>query len=521
MTPFPSGDLLDNLPLDQQALYFRQLLQTTPCAVIAYSSVRDQNGEITDFETVFFNQAYQDLTTVSAEDNHRLSLRTRFPDETFPGLFRKYKELVDSGIDTREERYYHHLDRWFDVSCSKFKDGFLLVSYDITSRKIAQIQAQQQADLLDGVLKNSLHSLSAFDAIRDESGAIVDFRITLTNPATLALFPESRWPGMTEEKMKSLTHLQLMPHTRENGIFQQMIEVVESGTSTRFSKDYPEYGMSLEYSANKFGDGLIIGIIDITALRRYQFQLEATNAALRQSNESLQQFAYVASHDLQEPLRKIQAFGDILANRYGPELNADGQDVIRRMQSAAERMTVLIQDLLAYSRVTLIQRTLAPVDLNTLVQEVLTDLDFMIREKNARVDVAALPTLPGDRMQFRQLFQNLISNALKFVRPGVLPVVTLTTEERVSFRQEPRLPKSGQLFYKISITDNGIGIDEQYLERIFQLFQRLHGRQEYSGTGIGLAICRKVVENHHGFLWVTSQKGEGSTFCVCLPASGS
>ncbi|MAR90551.1 MAG: histidine kinase [Pseudomonadales bacterium] len=224
---------------------------------------------------------------------------------------------------------------------------------------------------------------------------------------------------------------------------------------------------------------------------------------LRRSNRELQDFAFVASHDLQEPLRKIRAFGDRLKDRYATQLG-DGSDYVERMQRAAVRMSALIEDLLAFSRVSTRARPFAPVALNDLLDETLENLSVRIEETGARIEREPLPQVEADASQIKQLLQNLLSNALKFMAPGVTP------EIRISCRPQD----SG---YAIDIADNGIGFDEQYLEKIFTPFQRLHGKEQYEGTGIGLAICRRIVERHGGTLTARSQPDVGTTFTITLP----
>lgn len=247
-------------------------------------------------------------------------------------------------------------------------------------------------------------------------------------------------------------------------------------------------------------------------------ELEEANNLLSRSNDNLQQFAYVASHDLQEPLRKIQQFGDLLKAHVS---EAGGQEVsyLERMQSAAVRMSALIKDLLNYSRITAQRETNTNVALNTVINNVLNDLELLQAETNARINVDPLPIIDGDAGQLGQLFQNLLSNALKFRRPGVAPHIQIKSNQ-VAADQLPHWVKPARparSYYQIEVMDNGVGFDEKYVDRIFQVFQRLHGRNEYAGTGIGLAICEKVVTNHGGAITARSQPGQGATFTIYLP----
>ncbi|MDX1546085.1 MAG: ATP-binding protein [Rhodothermales bacterium] len=248
-------------------------------------------------------------------------------------------------------------------------------------------------------------------------------------------------------------------------------------------------------------------------VRERTADLARSNKTLEQRNRELQDFAYVASHDLQEPLRKIRAFADLLKADHGSALPEEGAFYVERMQDAAERMSRLISDLLDFSRVMTRARPFERVDLNDIAEDVLSDLELRCRETGAEVSIGALPSLDAERSQMARLLQNLISNGLKFHREGVPPRI----EVRGGIDPDARLPGiSGPVAY-IEVEDNGIGFDEKYLDRIFSPFQRLHGQSDYSGTGMGLTICRRIAEHHEGTITARSTPGEGSTFIVHLP----
>ncbi len=268
---------------------------------------------------------------------------------------------------------------------------------------------------------------------------------------------------------------------------------------------------------------------DITIERESQQTLEKqvqertqalllANQDLKRSNDNLQTFAYVASHDLQEPLRKVQQFGDLLQSQYSTALG-DGVAYLERMQLAASRMSTLIKDLLGFSRITTQRTTDEPVRLDTIVSDVLSVLDLAIAEANAQVQVDSLPTVSGDATQLEQLFQNLLSNALKFHRPGVPPHIRISSQPVLADQLPPSIRPAHQapVYHRIDVADNGIGFDEKYLDRIFKVFQRLHGRSQFDGTGVGLAICEKVVVNHGGIITASSQPNQGATFLIYLP----
>lgn len=233
---------------------------------------------------------------------------------------------------------------------------------------------------------------------------------------------------------------------------------------------------------------------------------------LLRSNEELQQFAFIASHDLQEPLRKIKAFGDRLKSSCYDNISEPGRDYLERMQNAAQRMQALIEDLLTLSRVTTRAQPFTPVNLLKITNDVLSDLEVRIQQSGAKVELGDLPTINADPLQMRQLLQNLIGNALKFqpsnLVPELVPVVRIYSQ--------PITGENGKELCELIVEDNGIGFDEKYCDRIFQVFQRLHGRSEYEGTGIGLAICRKIVERHQGSIIARSQIGKGAKFIVTL-----
>lgn len=241
-------------------------------------------------------------------------------------------------------------------------------------------------------------------------------------------------------------------------------------------------------------------------------ELQRLNEALRQSNEELEAFAYVASHDLQEPLRKINAFTDLLRSDFGEVLGDDGDFYLDRVQNAAGRMIELIRGLLAYSRIASRGNPFSQVDLGDIVARVLNDLEVLIEDTRADVRVGDLPRLEADPIQMRQLFQNLIGNSIKFRRPGREPVIEISCHVESWF--EDGAPRA----YEILLSDNGIGFDMKYAERVFAPFQRLHGRSRYEGSGMGLAICRRIAQRHGGVIRVESEPGRGSTFLITLPA---
>lgn len=247
---------------------------------------------------------------------------------------------------------------------------------------------------------------------------------------------------------------------------------------------------------------------DITERKTAETKLKTYAVELERSNLELQDFAAIASHDLQEPLRKIMIFGDRLETQISNQ-DPHGPETLQRMQKSAERMRRFIDDLLAFSKVAAKTKKLAPIDLNKMIPQVVEDLDLMIKQTQGKVFMGSLPIVNGDTFQMRQLFQNLISNALKYHKADVPPVIKI----RCSAKTDG--------FFKISVEDNGIGFDEKYMHKIFKPFERLHTKDQYEGTGMGLAICRKIVTSQGGQITATSKLSEGTNFIVSLPASTS
>ncbi|PLK45421.1 MULTISPECIES: sensor histidine kinase [Emticicia] len=252
---------------------------------------------------------------------------------------------------------------------------------------------------------------------------------------------------------------------------------------------------------------------------RFQKALENNLDKLQRTNSELEQFAYVASHDLKEPLRKIRAFSGILLKKHYSSLNQDGQESLNKIEKSAERMQLLIDDLLTFSRtVNHYDQELQTVDLNQMLEEVETDLSLAIEEKKVRIITEELPVIKAFPFQIKQLFYNLINNSIKFSQNDIAPIIEISSEEMsgkdIFFIEGLREEST---FYHLCFQDNGIGFEPGYAEKIFVIFQRLHGRHEYEGTGIGLAICKRVMGNHNGFIFAEGQVNKGARFHLFFP----
>jgi PAS domain S-box-containing protein len=296
----------------------------------------------------------------------------------------------------------------------------------------------------------------------------------------------------------------------------------------RVRKDGTTFWGNVVITALHNDQGEVIGFTKVTRdltekkmaeerLRVTSLKLEQKNKELEQMNSELSSFAYISSHDLQEPLRKIQTFSDRIMELEYENLSDEGKDYFQRMQAGAMRMQKLIRDILAYSRATTAEKKLELVDLNDLLEQSRQELEVMIIEKKARIESDALPTLKVIPFQILQLFTNLLSNALKFSKAETPPHVLIRAELVDAKSVESHIPVLAKQLWHISFKDHGIGFDPVYEKKIFEVFQRLHSRNEYGGTGIGLSICKKIMENHQGWITAESVPDKGATFHVYFP----
>jgi PAS domain S-box-containing protein len=385
---------------------------------------------------------------------------------------------------------------------------------DVTERKQAEVALRLSESKYRSLFNQIADPIFIFDR---ETHRFLDFNETML-----------RMYEYSADELRALTPFALHP-PEEPGTVADRIELINSdqpNTYTHLTKSGQR--MCVEILSNEVeyqGRQAIISIVrNITERKEAEEKLLSFTEQLKASNRELEDFASVASHDLQEPLRKVQAFGDRLRAKSFAQLGEEGRDYLTRMQKAAGRMQTLINDLLTFSRVTTRAQPFRPVELTGVVREVLSDLEVRLEQSRGRVEYDALPVIDADPTQMQQLLQNLISNALKFHRPDVPPVVTLAARiiaQPVVTPGAAWRPRTGDLheggWLELTVADNGIGFDEKYLDRIFTIFQRLQGREQYEGTGVGLAVCRKIAERHGGLITARAQPGEGATFIVTLP----
>ncbi|GAB3781313.1 hypothetical protein GCM10028818_35150 [Spirosoma horti] len=509
------------LTIEQSADELRTVIDSAQVAIFLINPVYNELGKIADFR---FRTANQMIASYVGQEPDALmgDLVSRwFPEYLTNGLFQRYVAIFETG---RTQHFNFHfdtnsLDSWESYTVVKVGTDILVTFSDFTELKKLQQRLEASATELQTVIDTCQTGIFLFSPVRNQVGEVIDFRFRLANRQLAS------YVGQEPEVVIGALGSTWFPDYKTNGLFELYHKTYITGESQRFDFHYNGSGIDvwLDIMTTKSGDEVLVTFGDYTPLKRLQQQLENSVIDLQRSNKNLEQFAYIASHDLQEPLRKIQAFGDIIQSQFAPIIGDSGADMITRMQSAAARMQILIKDVLAYSRIATKRETVGPVNLGQVVADVLVDIETAINEKNAVVNVESLPTVRGDSAQLRQLFQNLISNALKFTKTdknAEQPLITITSR-RVHGREFTGATiiatDADRLFHLIEINDNGIGFDPHQAERIFQVFQRLHGRSEYQGTGIGLAIVQKVVDNHQGHILAEGRPGQGSTFRILLP----
>lgn len=468
--------------------------------------IMDETGQAVDYRFIEVNPAFEQLIGIHRDQLIGHNIRALLPNAISPWI-EKYAQVVRSGEPAHYEGYSPLAGRYLEVLVSPVGGNVCAsLSIDITERRRTREALQKSEARLRRLVDSNIIGILYSDA---------EGRISLANDAYLNIL------GYTREEYhaglvnwKDLTPPEFLALDRE-----RIAEANERGACTPYEKEYirkdgQRVPVLIGYAYFDETEPLYICfVINLSEQKTAEAEaresaerLARINQELARANAELQDFAFVASHDLQEPLRKIQAFGERLNVRAGGALDENSRDYLERMLNAAGRMRTMIDDLLALSRITTRGRSFENVDLQAIVTNVLSDLEVRIERSGATVEVNELPVIEADPMQMHQLFLNLITNSLKFSQNGSSPQVRVYSE----FSQNKKS-------VMITIEDHGIGFDEQYAERIFQPFQRLHGVGQYEGSGIGLAICKKIVERHSGAISAHSSPGAGSVFTVTLP----
>lgn len=387
-----------------------------------------------------------------------------------------------------------------DIIVIQGRKCLLMVLNDITERKIAEELLKQKVIEINALLS----SVPAYIYFKD-----TDLKYITTNNAYSEMLNISIEDivGKTDydfysreiAEKRRIIESDLIKNNKPLPNYEELIECMDG------TKHWTLTNRVVYHDQNGNVAGLVGTILDISNIKQAEVELSLFSEELKRSNQELEQFAYIASHDLQEPLRKVIAFGERLKAKYSAIIDKTGNDYIERMNSASLRMQKMINDLLTYSRISTKLNPFIDVDLNSIIKEVISDLEITVEKSNALINIEELPTIEADSSQITQLINNLISNALKYHKKDVQPIISIYSEKETNNK------------IKIFIKDNGIGFENQYAEQIFQPFLRLHGRSEYEGNGIGLAICKKIIERHKGSIKAEGKPDEGCTFIIELP----
>ncbi len=497
-----------NAQLQQSQSLLASILNSSLDGVVAYSAVRNSQGNIVDFQWLLINPAAEKVSGRRFNEIVGKYLLAEIPEVGSNGLFDLYVSVVETGESVDQDFFYEH-DRdtsaWLHIVAVKLNDGLAVTFRNITDRKRAEIALRESEERFRAIFEQT--------AVGIAKTALCGQFIRV-NPGfcQIVRYAES---DLLQQNWEAITH----PDDIEAD--GQYVRLLLSGEIETFSrekrlicKDEEVCWANVTVSAMRDAEGtaqyLICAIEDISERKLVQELLQSSLETqtryaqeLTRSNTELEQFAYVASHDLQAPLGTIAGYAQLLERRCHNQLDAQGNKFIGNIVSSCVRMQALIDDLLEYSRVGRSQKPFDLIDCNQVFEDACANLQLAIRKNQASVTRGDLPLVIGDSFQLLQLFQNLIDNAIKY-RSSLAPVVVFGAS-----RQGDN--------WVFSVQDNGIGIPEQYHPRIFQIFQRLHTQKEYSGTGIGLAICQRIVDRHGGRLWVESELDRGSTFYFSVP----
>jgi signal transduction histidine kinase len=508
---------------------FAELYDVHPQTIIWLKPVMDEDS-IIDFQFVYANPEGLKYLNLSREKFEALKLSNTptLSDKLREAVFDEMVMVFTTGKRSETVIFNPALNKYSKVLRTRLRDGVLAVVQDISEEKraieqlekqTAQLeeqtrQLQEQKTLLDNIMEYSSNGISVSRIFRNENNVVVDAQTILANNAAI------KYMGFPKEIYLTKRATEIEPAVIGTPYYEACVKTLETGEPFVMQYLVQSTGRWLELTVSRMDrDHLIQIFTDVTSIKEAQLQTERYIDDLKRSNQSLEDFAYAASHDLKEPIRKIHFFSDRLKEELKDQLTENQNKLFERLEFASQRMGLLVDDLLAYSQVSREAAEKEEIDLNEKLKNVLGDLELEVQQKNAQITAEKLPIITGNRRQLQQLFQNLISNALKYSKPNEQPLVHISAEKIKGIDVKPRLPaeENKKLYHLIEVRDNGIGFDQKDAERIFNVFTRLHGNAEYRGTGVGLSIAQRVVQNHNGYIWAESSPGIGTSFKVLLP----
>lgn len=509
-----------NRVLKDTESFLAGILQSTENVIMSFKPILDDSGFIIDFEFLFINEQIQDVLHKTPIDMIGKRVSEATPTIFSTGVFEKmvtcYMEDEKMEYETSYEKEGRKM--WFHGTAIKCDESVTVTSRDITKEKKSKRKIQEVNEKLrvqNSIFKDAenVASIGSYMWYLDDGSANISDNFY----NILGYEPDSF--EVTFDKYREFVHpddLELFDtlgrQTTENG--ESEVHDYRIVSKTGEVKHLHLDGRVIKRN----GRPVSVGVVqDITNMVKADEDLHARNFELKRNNAELESFNRVASHDLQEPLRKIQLFLSRIDDENRSRLHEKSRNYLDKVNIAANRMQSLIRNLLTYSRIDVTHDDFENVDLNLVLEKVEDDLAVRIKETKAKITWEKMPAIRGVVFQMEQLFSNLISNALKY-RDTKVDLKIVLKWEKVHREQIPQsFIKSSKHYHKITVLDNGIGFSSENSEKIFEVFQRLHQRTEYSGTGIGLAICKKIVENHHGFIYATGELGKGSAFIIYLP----
>ena len=505
-----------NKQLEETKVFLNNTLESTSNTISHLNTERDQNGNITDFKYLFTNKENVRLTGKQTSEVIGESISKIYPFVNETGLYDLMVKCANSGIIKTHESQYNLKGKpvWIHTTINKLHNGITLTSYDITQivnskQRLLELNEElmvQNSILNDAEAEAKIGSYR-LNVINMESHMSLNFyRLLECEPNEFILSPENFRPYIHPKDLK--IYDEKVKLAFEEKIISNFIYRII--TKTGKVKYFQNSGHFLQ---NEF-----FGVVrDITKELRIEQKLKDKNLELNRSNSELESFNRVASHDLQEPLRKIQLFISRINDMGSDTFSERQEDYFKKISSSANRMQTLIKYLLSYSRINISKKDYLMVDLNLVMEKILEDLEAPIKETGIEILIDDLPEVRGVPFQLEQLFNNLISNSVKYHSTQQRPKINIYWRKLERNEIEYEFRKKAMQYYQITIEDNGIGFDQKYSDKIFELFQRLHYKNEYSGSGIGLAICKKIVEKHKGHIVAQGQPNKGATFYIYLP----
>ncbi|WP_282132257.1 ATP-binding protein [Cellulophaga baltica] len=499
--------------------FLQNVIRSTNNVISYFEPILDKEGTIIDFSILYTNEEIKNTTGQSPDELVQKKISEAYPFLMENGVFEFFVEAILTGKPVEFERDYifNGVHMWFDTYAIKTGDGVCVTSKNISKQKQDEqkiLEVNDQLKIQNAILRDAktLAKIGSYrwDVLSDDED---NSEISDNLYSLLDCEPQEFLP--THENYKKFIHPEDLAGYKKN-----LKEAIDKKKSVDFSYRIINKSRKIKHlrTTGHFQDNALIGVIqDISTQIKDALKLKEKNQELKRSNEELESFNRVASHDLQEPIRKIQMFISRIEDSDYENLSEKGKEFFTKISSSSERMRMLIKYLLSYSRINKTKSEFTSVSLVEIIDKVQEDLEARIKESGVEIIVDNLPTLNAVPFQMEQLFNNIISNAIKYGGKED-PRIIIDCKKLKRNEIPNNFIKKHKSYYRISIIDNGIGFEQEHADKIFELFQRLHQKTEYSGTGIGLAICKKIAQNHGGHILAESALGKGSTFCVFLPA---